>query len=101
MSDYPNQPAPYCFLYRKKLPEFIVKSKRLLSDKQLYQIARTVIQQHKDALFKIWKFKNPSWRGNVSVKQRALLRASPLPNPVILEIPYTESLLKGKSLTKS
>jgi hypothetical protein len=101
MSKKTESPAPYCFLYRNKPPEFIIKSNYKLSDKELYRIARAIIKQRKDNLFMVWKFKNPSWKGNASLKKAALLRDSPLPHPVILEaydpIVVSKGILRSKS----
>src|SRR6266446_9762261 len=96
-AEYKKLSAPYCFLYRKRPPEFIVKTSTGITVKDLNKIARTVIQNHKDQLFAKWKLHpaNRNWTGNVRAKKSALMRLEPLPNPVILEPACTASLLKS------
>jgi hypothetical protein len=86
---------PYSYNLRAR-PHFIIWSNTKLSDRKLHTIARRFIQKQKERLFNAWKLlpKNASWRGDVSAKQRELLRASPLSNPCILELAEAESLLK-------
>ena len=63
----------------------MVESKYLLSYRELHRIARAIIRQHKDGLFKAWTLKNRFWYGNVYAKKTELIRAHPLPDPVTLD----------------
>src|SRR5258708_4849534 len=100
-TDSHSDKCPYCFRYLKNPQlEFIISSGGFLStDRELRRIARVAVRQHKDRLFRLWKIENPSWRGNVSLKKRALFMTDPLKSPAIFDA--SDPLVVSRGILRS